>query len=336
MKLSRIILINAKIYLPGQEKFDEGGCMAMHPKVTEIVSLFPHGRIVLYLLRGQRNALIDTGMMITPKRDIAPALKSLGLTLRDIHLILNTHGHFDHTGGDYAVKTAGDAQLLIHKQEASQVSDRKRYLDDFFAPMTEGVLGKEHIEREWMDFAQIAGPETSVDGMLEGDEVIDLGAGCELRVLHLPGHTPGSLGFYWEKEGVLFSGDSLSGLHDVSGSFPIITDLEAYKNSVKRVSELPINYMMTSHDYRGISLPASNVRRHSEVGTFLQDCSEVADRLSEAIRAVPVVNTDEPIIKVYDQVVAGLPPKMGFKNLARLSLPLFSAMVILFARRQMN
>jgi hydroxyacylglutathione hydrolase len=310
--------------------------MVIHPKVTEIVSLFPHGRIVLYLVRGERNALVDTGMMITPEQDIAPVLESLGLTLADIHLILNTHGHFDHTGGDYAVKSAGNARILIHTEEASMVSNRKRYLDDFFAPMVKGVLGEEHLEMDWGNFVQLAGPETSVDGFLEDNEVIDLGAGCELRVLHLPGHTAGSLGFYWEKEGILFSGDSLSGLHDAAGGLPILMDLEAYKNAVKRVGELPIRYLLMSHDYRGISLPPANIRRHEEVKRHIEDCSDVADRLSEAIRAIPVVNMDEPVIKVYDEVVARLPQKMGFKKLDGLSVPALSAEVILFTRRRMN
>ena len=63
----------------------------LHPKVTEIISPFPQGRIVLYLIRGERNAIIDTGTNITPEKDIAPILESMGLTLADIHLILNIH-----------------------------------------------------------------------------------------------------------------------------------------------------------------------------------------------------------------------------------------------------
>ena len=82
---------------------------AMEPTITEISTRFPHGRILLYLIRGDRNALIDTGMHVTPERDIAPVLASFGLSLSEIHLILNTHGHFDQTGGNYVVKNTADA-----------------------------------------------------------------------------------------------------------------------------------------------------------------------------------------------------------------------------------
>ena len=304
--------------------------------IVPIVTMFPFGRIVLYFVQGERNALIDTGMNVTPERDITPVLESLGLSLADIHLILNSHGHFDHTGGDHAVKSAGNARILIHREEATMVSDRKRYLEDFFAPMVKGVLGEEHLEMDWGNFVQLAGPETSVDGFLEDNDLIDLGGECQLRVLHLPGHTAGSLGFYWEREGILFSGDSLPGLHDGSGGLPILMDLEAYKHSVKRVSELPVRQILMSHDYRGISLRPANIRQGEEVKRHLQDCYEVADRLSEAISAIPEVSLEEPVIRVYDQVVARLPERMGFKKLEELPVMALSAEVILFTRRRMK
>jgi glyoxylase-like metal-dependent hydrolase (beta-lactamase superfamily II) len=108
--------------------------MFTHPKVTEIISPFPFGQVVLYLLRGKQNAIIDTGTMNTPETDIIPALNKLGMTLSDINIILNTHGHFDHTGGDATVKAAG-AKLYIHPKEASQVCNRKSYLKDLYGPL---------------------------------------------------------------------------------------------------------------------------------------------------------------------------------------------------------
>ncbi len=306
----------------------------MNPRITEISTGFPHGRIFLYLIRGDRNTLVDTGMHVTPERDIAPVLASFGLSLSDIHLILNTHGHFDHTGGNHAVKKAGNARILIHKDEAPMVNHRKRYLDDFFAPMVKGVLGEEHLEMDWGNFVGIAGPETSVDGFLEDNDKIDLGPGCELRVLHLPGHTSGSLGFYWEKEGILFSGDSLSGLHDAGGGLPILMDLDAYQASVKRVCELPVSQILMAHDYRGLSLQPSNVRQGGEVNLHLQDCMDVAQSLFEAISAVPAINLNEPVIRSYDQVIARLPKNMGFKKLEETFVPALSAEVILFTRQR--
>ena len=304
--------------------------MSIHPKVTEISSKIMDAQIVLYLIQGERNAIIDTGLSMAPENDIAIALESLGLTLADIHLILHTHGHVDHTGGDSYMKQAGNARIFVHSEEASQLDDRKRYFDEFFAPMVAKILGKKHVTKEWAQYTEFAGTEVTVDGHLKDNDIIDLGAGCKLRVLHLPGHTPGSIGFYWAEEGILFSGDALPGLHDDGGALPILTDLEAYKTSLARLERLPIKYLLLSHDHRGLSSPPFHIKQGEEVKKYLHDCYECANRVSEAIRAVGPPAPGKPIIEIYDQVVARLPQKMGFKPLSELNFVLFSAMTILF------
>jgi glyoxylase-like metal-dependent hydrolase (beta-lactamase superfamily II) len=54
----------------------------------------------------------------------------------------------------------------------------------------------------------------------DGDE-LDLGRALVLRVLHTPGHTPGSISLYWEREGILFTGDSLQGRGSRPGWMPL-------------------------------------------------------------------------------------------------------------------
>jgi glyoxylase-like metal-dependent hydrolase (beta-lactamase superfamily II) len=287
-------------------------------------------QVVLYLIQGERNAIIDTGLSTAPENDIVPALEPLGLNLADIHLILHTHGHVDHTGGDSYMKRAGNAQIFIHRDEASQLNDRKRYFDEFFAPMVERILGKEHIAKEWAQYTESAGAEVAVDGHLKDNDIINLGEGCQLRVLHLPGHTPGSIGFYWEEEGILFSGDALPGLHDDGGGLPILTDLEAYNTSLARLERLPIKYLLLSHDHRGLSSPPFHIKQGEVVKNHLQDCYEVANQIAEAARAVGPPTAGKPIMSIYDQVVARLSPKMGFKPSGEIGMTLFSAMTILF------
>ena len=178
----------------------------------------------------------------------------------------------------------------------------------------------------------MAGPETGVDRFLKDNDIIDMGAGCELRVIHLPGHTAGSLGFYWEREGMLFSGDSLQGLLDVSGALPILADLDGYIKSFDRLGQLSIRHILKAHDFRGISSPPSSSKSgEKEVNQYLQDCHEVATRLDDIIKSLPAVNVAEPVIKLYDRVIDGLPKNMNFRYSGELNVPiLFSAMVIYF------
>ncbi len=145
--------------------------------------------------------VIDPGY--APEEVLAYA-KSLGKT---IAAVLLTHGHFDHVGG---VKTIGEltgCPVYIHEDELS---------------MPEGWTG---------------GPLYYTHTYGEGD-VLEL-AGMKLRVLHTPGHTPGSVCL--AAEDYLFSGDTLfqdsCGRTDLpGGSTPTIL------RSLKRLAALERDY----------------------------------------------------------------------------------------------
>jgi hydroxyacylglutathione hydrolase len=100
--------------------------------------------------------------------------------------IINTHGHSDHTAGNEAVKAATGAQLLIHALDA-------------------GRLGKVVHKT----FSRILGGKGSPapDVLLNDNDFIQISDGTNLRVIHTPGHTPGSMCLY--SDGHIFTGDTL-------------------------------------------------------------------------------------------------------------------------------
>ena len=303
--------------------------MKIHPRVTQINSLFGEGsRVSLYLIRGERNAIIDTGTTHSPQDDIAPALKDLGLKLADIALILNTHGHFDHTGGNAAVKRASNAQVLIHNDDAMLVENHELYFKQHFGLAVEAIMGKEHIKEERARFLEMAGPNVVVDRRLRDNDIIELGDKRDLRVIHLPGHSPGSVGFYWEKEGILFTGDSLPGLGEDGRGLPIIHDLPAYERSLERLQRLPLELILHAHDFRGLTLPPSSMRRREEIRQYLQDCREVAKQISEAVQRIAPYASGKSFIEVTDEVVAQLPKEMGFKPASQALQPFFGAITV--------
>lgn len=127
------------------------------------------------------------GIVIDPGADpgnILSVIKANGVKV--LH-ILNTHGHFDHIGGNRMVAEATGAKLLINKED-------------------EAFLSRASISAKMYGLKAEDSPQPS-SYLAEGD-IIRFG-GHAAKVIHIPGHSPGGSCFYLEKEGILISGDSL-------------------------------------------------------------------------------------------------------------------------------
>jgi glyoxylase-like metal-dependent hydrolase (beta-lactamase superfamily II) len=315
--------------------------MEIHPKVTQISIWWDEAQdeVEVYFIRGQKNAIIDTGPPNAHKGAIYTALRALNLTLADIDLILNTHGHIDHAGGDAAIKAVSGAQILIHRDDVFFLADHQRSFDQWDAPVIEALKGSEYLEQERAAFMDWQGAEINVDHVdqqLEDNDLIDIGDGIELRVIHLPGHTAGSVGFYWEKEGMIFTGDSVSGLYGSEGSLPIIDDFSAYRKSVERLLEISPRLLLCAHRYRGLNLPRFPIRRGEEVGQFLLDSQETARIIVEAVGHVASTVGRQSLSEITENVIAELPESMGYRPMSELLSPLHSARTVFQCLGQLN
>jgi glyoxylase-like metal-dependent hydrolase (beta-lactamase superfamily II) len=124
-------------------------------------------------------AIIDPG---SEAERIFPLIVELGLKPA---VILNTHGHIDHTGANKDVKERFNVPLCIHSLDS---------------PMLEKVHEFE------LSFFLGAKESPPADRLLKHNDTIRFGK-SRLRVVHTPGHTPGSVSFLGN--GALFSGDTL-------------------------------------------------------------------------------------------------------------------------------
>ncbi|MBN2401003.1 MAG: MBL fold metallo-hydrolase [Spirochaetes bacterium] len=128
---------------------------------------------------------IREGVLVDPAGDVEKIFKVIDKHNVNIKWIINTHGHFDHTGGnDYVMKKTG-AGLLVHEEDAS---------------MIESVKGK--IITKYTGVKSY--PE--VVAFIKDGDIINAGS-INLKVLHTPGHSNGCICLY--TEGNVFTGDTL-------------------------------------------------------------------------------------------------------------------------------
>ena len=155
-------------------------------------------------------AAIDTGLGSTEL-----LAKAEGLGAR-IGVILNTHGHPDHTADDGPLKSATGAKLGIFEVDAYRLERNAK-------------------ESRW--FLPAPPPAVTPDLLLKEGTTVAVG-GITLETLHTPGHTEGSCCFYDEADGLLFSGDTLfagsCGRTDTLGASPA-----KMKASLQRLARLP-------------------------------------------------------------------------------------------------
>jgi glyoxylase-like metal-dependent hydrolase (beta-lactamase superfamily II) len=234
-----------------------------------------------------------------------------------------------------ALKAAFNAKTAIHKDDAFFLEDYERSFDEYYGPPIEALKGKERMPGLKKSFLDSCGIKPAIDWRLEDNDIIDLGGGVELRVIHLPGHSPGSAGFYWEKEGILFSGDSVTGLHTISGELPIITDFPAYQSSVKCLMEMPIRSLFCGHPYRGISLPPCEHKKGDEVKQFLQDSLDIVHIIGDSVRPASL-DKHRPLPEITTEVLDRLPAEMGFKPLSGTSSKSFSMNTVFWCLRTLH
>ena len=190
-------------------------------------------------------ALIDTGLGIGNIRAVAEKLAS-----HDV-FALNTHYHFDHTGGNHWF-----ASRLIHEDGAAAIERDvdpdlyRRYVefigellialprfldldDEFYHLMTDDTTPRP-LPADFDPAAWSYVPTTATRTLREGDKV-DLG-GRDLTVLHTPGHTPDSICLLDERNGVLFGGDTIN-TGPIYAQLPD-SDINAFGQSTRRLADL--------------------------------------------------------------------------------------------------
>ena len=181
---------------------------------------------VYYLADAENPTLIDAGFSISAGA-IARIIKDLRPASPPPRWLLLTHYHVDHAGGADRLRRTLGIQVITHPAEAAAFAGT--------APVPWRV--RRYTAR------------TRADRLVEDGEVLPILGG--LRVVHTPGHTPGSLCFHLPDAGVLFTGDQFISYQDRL-SRPFMgreSDQEAYKASLARIAGLNPDILLPGHGH---------------------------------------------------------------------------------------
>jgi glyoxylase-like metal-dependent hydrolase (beta-lactamase superfamily II) len=216
--------------------------MARPIRITEEISLVGGGGLsspgdaAIYLIDFPSHAaIVDAGCGGGIDK-ILNNIQECGVAPEQIEYLLITHCHYDHTGGARELKDATGCKIVAHELDA-------RFLEEGNDTVTAARWYGSSIEPLQIDW-KISGAKEIIE---MGERTVD--------VIHIPGHSPGSVAFVTESDGnkVLF-GQDVHGPLDSS----LLSDKKEYTKSLDLLLSLDADILCEGH--YGIFIGKENVK----------------------------------------------------------------------------
>jgi len=220
---------------------DHGVSLITEPHVHPLL------RCNVWHVRGARfDLVIDTALGVSPIRSVIEQQDLPEL------VVVATHSHGDHVGGLHEFD-----QRIVHALEAGDVAAASmatvevgHYPESVLAPYRDAGYEFDDLFIDAVPtgglaatvFEVAAAPATRI---VEDGDVIDIGDRV-FEVMHLPGHSPGSIGVWEQATGILFSGDAVY-------DGPLLDELEGankedYLATMERLRQLPVSVVHGGHE----------------------------------------------------------------------------------------
>lgn len=212
------------------------------------------------LVVGEEKAILfDTMCGIGDLRGCVEELTNLPL------IVINSHGHYDHIGGNYQFEA-----VYLNRLDWPSLDMLFPFLDEIQSNM--GV-----------DLSD------SRESYVMGDRVRDIAPGTVFalgnitaEVIALPGHTPGSIGLLLREKRLLLVGDAVSA--QMCLFFPDSLDIEVYRATLRRLMQMDFDFFLQGHYLQLFS---------RQVLQKFWDCALLPDKK----RGYPYRNTQIPEMK---------------------------------------
>jgi glyoxylase-like metal-dependent hydrolase (beta-lactamase superfamily II) len=239
------------------------------------------GETVYFIKCGKRSVLVDTGYVHNCEAHLSN-FENAGLDLSSVDAILNTHFHVDHAAGLARIRELLGCPVISHKNSVEVLATANRMATASEMPYIAG----------W----NFPFPPCSVDVVVENGDDIVVGS-TSFRVVHLPGHTPGCIGYLWDD--MLVTGDVVFPpgrlpWNDVHWGSNYLDTID----TMQRLAELNPSHLLPTH---GLPFPYT-----PEVSDYTE---QAAKEMLESGKAGPMGHTQRAPLASVDRVPRRLTPR---------------------------
>lgn len=194
----------------------------------------------MFLIAGERRCVLaDTALPEAVEEYLLPYLAGAGIPLDSLELVVNTHNHGDHAGGNARLRELCGAKFAVHRS------------------------GADSQERGGFH----------PDQLLDDGSLLSVGE-IRLGIVHLPGHSPDSIGVLELSSGTMFTGDSLQGRGTEYSGIALYADPVTYLQSIDRMETLfrigRVRRLVCGHAFA----PYDGTVSEADLPDFLEACRD--------------------------------------------------------------
>lgn len=225
-----------------------------------------------FLLRAEKSALIDTGILSFAEY-LLEQLKANLEPNKALDYVLLTHCQFDTLGGLALIREAFPEVTVFASPHAGELLAKADFLKDCFAKNESiGVALQRPVEADEATWTKT----TLVSQVLRDGDALDLGDGVDVKVLQCLGHSDHSLGYFIRPDGAVYGGEAFGGYHGRGKYSSCFTrSFDEYVASLQKLGNLEINI---------VGFPHSGVVTGELAKSYVFHAQEEATRLYSNIK----------------------------------------------------
>jgi glyoxylase-like metal-dependent hydrolase (beta-lactamase superfamily II) len=206
----------------------------------------------VFIIESEELALVDSGVKGSEKI-IFQKVRAMGRRPNEIKKLILTHSHPDHIGAAAEIVAATGCKVIAHPAERTWIEDP----------------AVQKAERPVPGFDSLVSGPVRIDRTVTDGEDISI-AGFGLKVVHTPGHSPGSITLWSPAERVAMTGDAVP----VPGDLPIYDDAFETLGSMRRLRSLGMEVMLSAW--------AEPLEGHA-IGKRLDDASLLVQKVHRSV-----------------------------------------------------